>query len=129
MDGYLPPKDQYAVRPEEDPLDDILGLRRKTLRRKMYLLEEQMDQRKKNLEENLYQIEMDLCECNTIAANLPYGDAEGQNRIVLRHNLPLHKETRQQKTDYLRDTAMLRREFLDTFLQYLSLQDKEQIMK
>ena len=35
MNGYVPLTDQYAVRPEEDPLDDVLGLRRKTLQRKI----------------------------------------------------------------------------------------------
>jgi hypothetical protein len=109
-------------------LDDVFGLRKKTLERKMQLLQEQIEQRKKNLEQNTYEIDLDLCRCGTIIENLPYGDREGCQRIVLMHKLPLHREKRKQQTEYLRDTAMLRRELLDTILQYQSLEDKKEML-
>jgi hypothetical protein len=131
MDDYyshLPVNPGIAPEPTDTTLDDVFGLRKKTLERKMQLLQDQIEQRKKNLEQNIYEIDLDLCRCGTIIENLPYGDREGSQRIVLTNKLPLHREKRKQQTEYLRDTAMLRRELLDTILQYQSLEDKKEML-
>lgn len=126
---YVPRDEKYMVEPADSLLDDVFGLRRNTLKRKLDLLKEQIGETQMNLEQNLAMIDLDLCKCSTIASNLPYSAVEAQNRIVLKYKLPLYREARQQRTECLRDTAMLRREFLDTTLQYLSLQDKESLLK
>ena len=126
--SYTPATRNYAIKPEDRLLDDPFSLRRKTLCRKMELLNEQIEQRKKNLEQNLDEIDLDLCQCGTIMYNLPCGDREGHERVILMNKLPLHKEKRKQETDCLRDTAMLRRELLDTILQYQSLEDKQELL-
>ena len=110
--------------PDESDAADTFALVIDELRR----VQEQIEQRKKNLEQNLYELDLDLCRCGTIMENLPYGDREGHERIILMHKLPLHREKRKQQTEYLRDTAMLRRELLDTFLQYQSLEDKKELL-
>ena len=126
---YVPRNEKYIVEPADSLLDDVFGMRRTTLKRKLDLLKEQIGETQVNLEHNLAMIDLDLCKCSTIASNLPDCSSEAQNRIVLKYKLPLYREARQQRTECLRDTAMLRREFLDTTLQYLSLQDKETLLK
>ena len=127
--SYTPAPAAYASAPADTLLDDVFGLKRKTLKRKIELLEEQIDKRKKNLEQNLYQIDLDLCQCGTLGHQMPYTDVEGQRRLILMHKLPLHKERRKLQTEYLRDTAMLRGELLDTILQYQGLDDKKELIK
>jgi hypothetical protein len=126
---YAPANASYVPPPQAEVVDDVFALRRNTIHRKIDLLREQIDTRKKNLEENLRQIELDLCLCGTLDMQLPDGDREGHHRLALRNKLPLYKEKREQETDYLRDTAILRRELLDTILQYHSLQDKEHLLE
>ena len=129
LDKYAPNSDAYKIEPEDGLLDDVFGLRRKTLTRKMTLLKEQINDRGRNLEDNLKGIEQDLCCCSTLSFQIPESNAEAQSHIVFKYKMPLYKESRQQKTDCLRDTAMLRRELLDTILQYQSLEDKEEFLR
>jgi len=138
---YVPIDEKYLVIPNAKPdakpdakplnnsLDDIFGMKRNTLERKIDLLEEQIEERKKNLDVNLYKIDLDLCQCGTIYLQLPYNDVEGRNGIILRHKLPLFREKRKERTEFLRDTAQLQREIIDTKLQYLSLKDKEALLE
>jgi hypothetical protein len=132
MNNYQPDASasaSYVPPPQAEFGDDVFALRRNTIQRKIDLLKEQIDTRRKNLEQNLRQIELDLCLCGTLDMQLPDGDREGHHTLALRHKLPLYKEKREQETNYLRDTAILRRELLDTVLQYHSLRDKEHLME
>jgi len=126
--SYTPAPKGYTIAPADTLIDDVFCLKRKTLERKIKLLQEQIEQRKKNLEQNLYQIELDLCTCGTIGHQIPYSNVEGQQKLILMHKLPLHKERRKLQTEYLRDTAMLRGDLLDTILEYQSLDDKKDLL-
>lgn len=123
-DKYIPPNPNYFAETDTNT-DDIFILRKSTLQRKAKLLQEQIQERKNNLEDNLREIEQDLCQCGTIVLQVPRNNPEAKDKIILKYKLPLYREARQQRTDYLRDTALLKRELLDTKLQYLSLKDKE----
>lgn len=126
---YVPLNMEYQVEAEDTLLDDVLGAKKKAISRKRELLEEQLEVRKQNLEDNLKQIDIDLCRVGTIFLQLPYHDIEGRNRVVLNHKMPLYRERRQRMTEYLRDTATLKREQLDNELQHHSQTEREKLWK
>lgn len=122
----LPADDTGGV---DDLLDDVFDLKKKTLRRKTGLLKEQLEKRKEILETNLKRIDYDLCACTTASYQIPEGDIQSHHQLIMRHKLPLYQEVRRQQTDFFKDTAQLERELLDTTIQYLSLFDKEELLK
>jgi len=113
----------------DDLLDDVFDLQKKTLRRKTDLLHEQLAKRREIMEINLRRIDYDLCACSTASYQIPEGDVFSHHQLFLRHKLPLYQEVRRQDTDFFKDTAMIERELLDTKIQYLSLFDKEELLK
>jgi hypothetical protein len=114
---------------DQELADAIFGLKRKTLIRKITLLEEQIRQRQISLEENINSIEQDICLCSNTAFQLHEDDIQNQHRILLRYKIPLFREKRQQKTEHLRDITQLQRELIDTTLQYLAMFDKQKLLQ
>ena len=119
----------YQVEADDALLDDVLSMKKKTINRKKELLEEQLEERRQNLEQNLKEIDIDLCRVGTIFLQLPYHDIEGRNRVALNHKMPLYRERRQRMTEYLRDTTALKREMLDNELQHHSQREREKLWK
>lgn len=126
---YVPFDTKYLASEVDNTPDDIFSLRQKTLETKIKLIQEQIEQRRTNLEDNLYRIDLDLCQCTEIHDLFKYCDVENRNDLILNHRLPLFRERRRQKTDYLKDTALLRRELLDTYLQQQSLKEKQKLLE
>lgn len=77
-DKYVPLNTNYLVE-ADDSLDDIFSLRRSTLQRKTKLLKEQIQERKNNLEDNLKEIDVDLCQCGTIGLQIPFNNPEAKD--------------------------------------------------
>ena len=111
------------------PLDGVFDLRQKTLKRKLSLIHEQIAEHRVSLEQILSSIETDLSQCRSLASNLPYCCEDEKRKVFLKDIIPLYHERRQRQLEYLRDTATLRRELLDTILLYQSLGDKAEFLR
>jgi len=127
MDYGIPLLPQYVVWDEAPP--DLFALKKALLKQRMTLLEEQLHRQRDNLESNLLAIEEDLCQCTTASYRLPYGAIHAYNQIHLQHRLPLYQERRKHRNEYQWLTAKLRKELLDTQLEFQSLEDKLKLLE
>jgi len=109
--------------------DDLFCLKKQTLKRKLGLLEQLLKERETNLEQNLHEIQENMCFCNSLCQHTSTYNQELYNKVQLQNKLPLYREQRQLKTDFLRDTAILKRDLLDTLLDYHGLRDKQSFIE
>jgi hypothetical protein len=71
----------------------------------------------------------DECTCGTaILAHQSRQDYEGAEKIELSELLALKKERRDETASYFRDTGQLRRDLLDTIMEYKAVRQREKLI-
>ncbi|MFC1611122.1 hypothetical protein ACFL6C_09195 [Myxococcota bacterium] len=136
MNSYdLPIQPQYKTPTMslENRLDDPVAMlsanKRELLGAKITMLLEQLEKRHEIGEQRQYGILQDECTCGTaMLVHQSRHDFEGVEKIELGELLALKKERRDETTSYFRDTGQLRRDLLDTLIEYKAVQHREKLI-
>ena len=133
--AYLLPKSSYIDGEMDslrtDPLDDLMGQKRELLRSKIEMILVGIEERKKIKQENLYRIDIDSCDCTNMIFQMPpyrkYG-FDKERLTVEKMKKDLEKQKRMEEVNYFRDLALLQKDLKDTIIEYLSEQNKQNLI-
>ena len=114
-----------------DPLDQLMGEKRELLHSKIEMILVGIEERKKIKQENLYKIDIDSCDCTNMIFQMPpyrkYG-FDKERLTVEKMKKDLEKQKRMEEVNYFRDLALLQKDLKDTIIEYLSEQNKQNLI-
>ena len=101
----------------DDLFQDRLGL----IRSKIELILLQLEERKKINQENLYRIDLDSCNVQSLIFQMGYRAYRmDRDRLSLeKMKFDLEAQKRMEETSYFRDTGLLNQDLKDALIQYL----------
>ncbi len=129
--------DRYAggyagsVSAAADPLEQIMGEKKQLLQSKIEMLLAGIEQRRKIKQDNMYRIDLDSCDVNTMIFQLPPYRKYGidRERLTLeRMKKDLEKQRRAEEVNYFRDLSFMQKDLIETAIQYLGEQNKQRIL-
>ena len=116
---------------QTDPLDQLMGEKRGLLRSKIEMILCGIEERKKIKQDNLYRIDKDSCDCTNMLLQMPpyrKYSFDRERLTIEKMKKDLERQKRIEEVNYFRDLALLQKDLKDTIIEYLSEQNKQNLI-
>ena len=119
------PKSDSVTPGSGNEFDYLMRQRHDLIDSKIHLLQEELHQRYRLKDENIYRINLDQCAFKTLIYALGEEIFDRRRIELERKIIDLEQEKRREETSYFRDVLFIRKEFRDSLIEKLEEQQKE----
>ena len=109
-------------------ITDLFQNKEDIILKKITMLLAQLGDREEILRENLEKIENDICQCHNVKFGLEamgLGTSQEARDIEFNRVLDLERQKRQERTSHFKDLVFLKKEFMDSLLEFFKLKQRE----
>ena len=114
-----------------DPLTQIMGEKRELLGSKIEMILSGIEERRDIKSQIMYRIDLDSCDVSNMIFQLPPYRKHNfdKERLTLeKMKQDLEKQKRMEEVNYFRDLSFLQKDLVETVIQYVSEQNKQNIL-